>query len=103
MDFINVKKQQFYSKRRSLANNRMPRILLRNIREDGWGVLHGPAVKAANTKTLVAFIVELAVEYFDSGSILHRSLIKLLQVCIFMFFVFTPQFPIQQNFQNNDV
>ena len=32
----------------------------------GWGVLHGPEVKAANSRHLSGWLVELAAEFFDS-------------------------------------
>ena len=83
LERINELKSQYYV-RKGRGVHRMPRILLRNLRQDGWGCLQGPAVKAANTKCLVGFVLELAILYFDSGTILHKSMLKVLQAIVFV-------------------
>ena len=55
---INLEKQKWYGNHPGLI--RLPRIGLNNIRKDGWGDLHGPAFKAANTRNSAGFFIHVA-------------------------------------------
>jgi hypothetical protein len=50
------------------GTHRLPRIAQSNLLVDGWAVLHGPAVKAANTRHASSFFKEVAAEYLSHGS-----------------------------------
>ena len=76
LKIINQKKQKWYTDH--AVCNRMPNIKEHNILTSDWAELGGPAIKAANTRSLLPFIGALAVEFFDSGSIYHKSIKKVL-------------------------
>ena len=46
------------------AFHRMPPLRKSNMRSDGWAVLNGPIVKAANTRDLLPFLNSLAQRFF---------------------------------------
>ncbi len=66
---INQKKDAFYIA--SAANNRLPQLRLTNLTngQTGFADLSGVIIKAANTRALLPFAVELAEEFFNSGSV----------------------------------
>ena len=58
MDFINEDMRAFYTARR--VENRLPPLRISNLTtEGGFPELHGPIVKAANTRSLAPFVLEL--------------------------------------------
>ena len=68
--------------RRNPVPNRVPRLKDANLLDaQGWASLHGKVIKAANTRNLHTFLVELADEYFDKApphprAIEHASIRK---------------------------
>ena len=63
MNNINTLLVAFYDARPN--SHRMPAIRLSNlVNEAGWAQLHGRAVKAANTRGLTPFLVQLAQAYY---------------------------------------
>ena len=43
---------------RNRGTSRMPPLKLSNLIQDGWACLTGPAIKAANTRSILPFLVE---------------------------------------------
>ena len=61
------------------GSNRFPRIRPGNVRmDDGWSELHGPTIKAANTKGFVPCCRDIARLYFTSGTDADQAVINLL-------------------------
>ena len=73
LDRINERMAAFYD--RHPGSNRMPALRLVNLVKDGWSDLHGPVVKAANTRGLAPFLVELTNE-FHSGADRYDVLVR---------------------------
>ena len=63
---INDKLEAFYTARPGY--NRMPALRLRNLELDGWACLSGATVKAASTRGLAPFLVELCDEFYADES-----------------------------------
>ena len=64
LDNINVKLKTWYSGH--LVSSTIASIEIQNITQaDGWAMLHGPLIKAANTRNLMPFIEALCLEYYD--------------------------------------
>ena len=67
---LNAPRREFYSKSR--VEHRMPDIRLVNLtargQADDWSVLHGPTVKAANSRALSPWLVELADLHFATST-----------------------------------
>ena len=63
---INDKLEAFYTARPGY--NRMPALRLRNLELDGWACLSGNTVKAASTRGLAPFLVELCDEFYADES-----------------------------------
>ncbi len=64
---INGFLRQWYAERP--GSHRVPPLRLTNVRgPDGWADLHGPTIKAANTRGLAPLVRDLAREQFVSGS-----------------------------------
>lgn len=55
--FLNADIATFYTMRR--VQNRLPPLKEANLKADGFPELHGPGVKAANTRALLPYVVEL--------------------------------------------
>ena len=47
------------------TTHRMPALRKEDLRKDGWSCLTGKVVKAANTRCMLPFLLELAEDYFD--------------------------------------
>ena len=60
---INQRLKDFYDARP--AYNRMAPLRLGNLEHDGWACLSGAVVKAANTRALSPFLVELCAEFYN--------------------------------------
>ena len=54
--------------------HRLPELRLSNMTNDGWADLHGPAVKAANTRTAAPCFKKLVMRYYKGETPLERSL-----------------------------
>jgi len=52
---------------------KLPRILMRSCLLEGWAELHGPAIKAANTRNAAKFFKSLAHRYFNTLSTRDRN------------------------------
>ena len=75
---INERRLAFYS--RNTVLNRMPKIRINNLTNgDGFADLCGPAIKAANSRSLVPFVAELVMEFMDSGSVYHKAIQKMFK------------------------
>ena len=57
LDFLNDDIRAFNSARGVL--NKLPKLKLSNLTKDGFPDLHGQAVKAANTRSVIPYVVEL--------------------------------------------
>lgn len=66
LDRINAERQAHYNQRPGVAT--LPRIMMGNVVQAGWGDLHGPAYKAANTRQASPFFRELVHKFCVSGS-----------------------------------
>ena len=55
------------------GSNRMARILMNNVTADGWADLHGPAIKAANTRSAVGPFRAIWYEYKRADSRYHMD------------------------------
>jgi hypothetical protein len=77
LEAINEKKNLFYAARG--VQNRLPKLRLSNLvnGQTHMADLSGQIIKAANTRALLPFAAELAAEFFDSGSVYHKSMQKL--------------------------
>ena len=75
---INERRLAFYSRNKVL--NIMPKIRINNLTNgDGFADLCGPAIKAANSRSLVPFVAELVMEFMDSGSVYHKAIQKMFK------------------------
>jgi hypothetical protein len=66
LKLINLKLAAWYERRP--GSLRLPRIAHSNVFANGWADLHGPAIKAANTRKASGFFSELSAEYLGHGS-----------------------------------
>ena len=57
LEALNIEIKEFYDANR--VDNRLPKLKLDNIKSDTFPELHGPAVKAANTRALVPYVLDL--------------------------------------------
>lgn len=64
--------QRFYDEHP--GTHRLPPIRLSNVLLDGWAELHGPTVKAANTRAAAPVFAHLAMRFFTEDTPLHVSL-----------------------------
>ena len=62
-----------------IVSSRMPPLRLKHLKLDGWGELHGPLVKAANTRHFMPFLQQLANRYLNSGSPYYTAINKLIE------------------------
>ena len=74
IESLNVRKASYYE--RYSVPCRMPYIKANNCILDGYAFLHGKGIKAANTRHLLPWIVELVQEFFPSDSQEHKSIRK---------------------------
>ena len=51
------------------GTHRLPPLRLANVFSDGWAKLHGPAIKAANTRAAVPAFRGLCHRWFDRGTL----------------------------------
>ena len=76
--FINDDITGFYSAR--AVQHRMPAIKMSNLFASGFPELHGPAIKAANTRALVAFALDLQQRAVAADrSMLNRQAFKVVE------------------------
>ena len=75
LDAVNANLFAYYA--RHPGCNRMPAIALSNCTLEGWGFLHGPTVKAANSRGLVPWLGELSLELFAADTNYHISVRKI--------------------------
>ena len=68
---INAKLKEWYDDHP--GSNRMPRILLNNVTADGWADIHGPAIKAACTRSAVGPFRAIWNEYKRADSRYHTD------------------------------
>ena len=73
MDFFNTELKTWYDARP--GSNRLPTIRLTDITTDGWGDLHGAAIKAAMTRDSVAFFADFAQRFFSRERSCYEGLI----------------------------
>eukprot|EP00959_Pyramimonas_sp_CCMP1952_P177472 3709781-Pyramimonas_sp.AAC.1 len=66
LDVINDQLSEWY--RRRPGSRRLPRLAQGNLVNNGWAVLHGPAINAANTRKASGFFAQLAAQYLGHGS-----------------------------------
>ena len=75
---LNLKMDKFQTKNKTPS--RMPPFRENNfISSDGWYQLSGQLIKAANTRHLVPWLVEVAEEYFDKPTKFDRAVKSLVQ------------------------
>lgn len=53
--------------KRRPGSHRLPRIRVGNLVNDGWADLHGPGIKAANTRAAAGFFEDIAARYLSGG------------------------------------
>ena len=71
---INIQMQEYQANHGTA--HRMPPLRMSNLRDDGWAVLNGAVVKAANTRNLLPFLNHLANEYFAAHGAYASSVRK---------------------------
>ena len=75
---LNKKLSEFYAERP--GHSRMPKLRVGNLVSNGWSVLCGTTVKAANTRGLSPFLVSLAEAYHaDEGDEYTRLVTRLVR------------------------
>ena len=75
---INREREQWYKAHPGL--HRLPKLFKSNIvKADGWAELHGPAIKAANTRVSVPFFLRLAREFLVDDSEHDRLCVRMLE------------------------
>ena len=72
--FINGELDAWYSGKPKA--HRLPHIDLSNVTNNGWADLHGPAIKAANTRASSGFFLHLSEQYLSGESDLERSTVE---------------------------
>ena len=70
---VNQRLKTFYDQRPGY--NRMPALRLSNLVDRGWSVLCGQVVKAANTRALTPFLVEIAEEFYSDATVDYNKLV----------------------------
>ena len=65
IDRFNTEMDTWYAARP--GSNRLPAIKLSDIRKDGWGELHSPAIKAAMTREAAPFFCDLAERLYSAA------------------------------------
>ena len=73
LNSINERLAAFYNARPGW--HRMPKLRLNNLVADGWCELNGQTVKAANTRALTPFLVELAEEFYNDEADEYQRLV----------------------------
>jgi len=73
---INTEREAWYTD--NPGDHRLPPILSKNLVAEGWGELHGPAIKAANTRAAVPFVHALCHKYQATASAEHRAALRLI-------------------------
>ena len=81
----------------------MPPIFKQDLFKDEWAVLNSRLVKAANSRALVPWLCSLVSRFFDSGSGLHKSAVKVVKCLVDMDALlysagFVPTIPERQQF-----
>ena len=75
---LNLSMAQFQDKQKTPS--RMPEFRSDNfVSKDGWAQLSGQLIKAANTRHLVPWLVNVTEEYFDKPTKFDRAVVSLLQ------------------------
>lgn len=64
------------------ASHRMPPLKKSNLRCDGWAMLNGPVIKAANTRALLPFLHFLANKFFAAHGSYASSIRKVFQALV---------------------
>ena len=64
IDRINAELRSWYDARP--GSNRLPSIRISDITKEGWGDLHGPAIKAAMTRQAAPFFADFAQRFFSA-------------------------------------
>ena len=78
LGILNSRLRSFYDSRPGVS--KMPDIRVKNLTDErGWHVLHGPLVKAANTRNLSGFLVTLTDEFYSDSVDEHVQL--MCRVC----------------------
>eukprot|EP00969_Alexandrium_andersonii_P361366 15457387-Alexandrium_andersonii.AAC.2 len=55
------------------GTHRLPTLVASNLTQDGWAELHGPAIKAANTRAAAPLFFDLAMEHCADGTPQHTA------------------------------
>ena len=77
LNTLNGKMQEYFDNH--VVSCRLPKLLLSNlVDKGGWSNLSGPLVKAANVRHSTPFVEVLCREFFDDGSVYHRSIVKVI-------------------------
>ena len=77
LDNINKQMVEYFDGH--LVSSRLPKLFLSNLVQKGWSGLHGPLLKAANTRHVVPFAELLAAKYFDTpGDAYHKAIRKMV-------------------------
>ena len=77
---INERMQRFYDERPGYS--RMAPLRVGNLTSEGWCVLNGSTVKAANTRALSPFLVELAAHFYDNDDDEYSRLAQRATRCL---------------------
>ena len=77
LECINQHRARWYAEHP--RTHRLPKLLAANLVQDGWGELHGPAIKAAATRACAPWIRDLALHFCGSGSLEDRTVCQLTE------------------------
>ena len=72
LDFLNAEIVAYYGLYR--VSHKLPCLKLSNLISDGWPDLHGPTVKAANTRAVVPYVKESQQSARDSNPSCHLKI-----------------------------
>ena len=77
MAALNSDMKEFQS--RTKTEHPMPPLKLENLRTDGWSMLGGKLVKAANTRALLPWLQDLSMRYFNGHGEFQSSTRKVFK------------------------
>ena len=81
---LNKINEQMKEFQKGSTSHRMPSLRLSNLRCDGWAMLSGPVIKAANSRALLPFFNHLAQKYFaahgDYSSSIRKVFLALTEI-----------------------
>ena len=74
LDFLNADLDRFHQTNKS--SSQLSDLRLQNLVLDGWSNLNGKLVKAANTRQLAPWVLEISIRFFTGPHAWHSSLKK---------------------------